>query len=745
MARIEEMRQKVFIVDVTKCTACFDCFIACKDEFAGQAWLPYSEAQPDLGHYWMLVGEIERGQFPKVKGCFLPQPCMLCQDPACATAVCQQACPAGIDVPRYIRAISEGKFSEAVAVIRQKVPFPAVLGYVCVQPCEAMCRRGKLEETIAIRELKRFAADRDDGLWKQNSKIAPPTGKKVAIVGSGPAGLTAGYYLAKLGHEVVVLEALPVAGGMMRVGIPSYRLPVEVLEKEIKEIENVGVKIRTNTRAESLDELFKQGYDAVFLATGADKAMRLGVPGEDGPGVTDCLSMLKKVTLGEKVQVGNNVLVVGGGNVAVEGARTALRLGAKKVCILCLECHGEMPAHDEQLTQAQEEGIEILPSQQCLRILREKEAVTGIECIDLKSMRFEKGQLVTSPIPASEHVVLADMVIVAVGQESNLNAISGIPRESILRGRAVADPNAAVVSKQGLYAGGDVVSGPSSVIEAIASGRRAAMSIDRYLGGEGNIDEALAPPEGEVAPINTEELEREKHRPQIRMLPRDERVKSFAHVVLGFEEVQAVEEAKRCLRCDLEDAVYKRDDGIVIIDPVKGNGKKSIVAACPYGRIYWNEELNIPQKCDFCAHFLDQGYKEPRCVEACPGQAIRFGEREEFAELIDEAEQLHPEYGTNPSLYYIGLPKTFVAGSVYCGESKDSIENGEVVLVGKVENRMLTTKTDNYGDFEFEGLEAGLTYNVRIEADGYYPITIDDIFLEKDVYLGNIPLQRRRW
>lgn len=200
-----------------------------------------------------------------------------------------------------------------------------------------------------------------------------------------------------------------------------------------------------------------------------------------------------------------------------------------------------------------------------------------------------------------------------------------------------------------------------------------------------------------------------------------------------------------CLKAAKNGAVYMRDDGIVIIDPEKSKGQKQIVKACRYGRVYWNEELNIPQKCDFCAHLLDQGWKEPRCAEACPARALLFGDREEFAELIDKAEQFHPEYKTNPGVYYIGLPKTFIAGSVYCGESRDCIEDAVVVLIDKVENKTLQTMTNNYGDFEFDGLDAGSTYHLKIEAEGYYPVTIDDIHLKKDVSLGNVHLQKKRW
>ncbi len=199
-----------------------------------------------------------------------------------------------------------------------------------------------------------------------------------------------------------------------------------------------------------------------------------------------------------------------------------------------------------------------------------------------------------------------------------------------------------------------------------------------------------------------------------------------------------------CVKAAKNGAAYKREDGIVILDPEKSKGQKQIVSACHYGRVYWNEELNIPQKCTFCAHLLDKGWKEPRCVEVCPARVFTFGEKEELKELIDKAEKLHPEYKTSPAVYYIGLPKTFIGGSIYCNESKDCLEKAEITLIDKMDAKALTTITNNFGDFEFDGLEAGSIYSLNIKAEGYYPLTIDDIILEKDVSLGNIYLQKRR-
>ncbi|MFC1905849.1 FAD-dependent oxidoreductase, partial [Chloroflexota bacterium] len=249
---------------------------------------------------------------------------------------CQQACPAHIDIPRYMYLIAQGKYSEAQAVIREKVPFPGALGRVCIHPCEQACRRGELnkEEPICIKFLKRYASDHDNGLWKNNSKKAPPTGKKVAVVGAGPAGLTAALYLAKKGHSTIVFEALPETGGMMRVGIPAYRLPREILDAEIKEIENTGVEIKTNARIESLDDLFTQGNDAIFIGIGAHKGTKAEVKGEDSPGVMDGVDFLRMASLGQKIEIGYSVSVIGGGNAAIDCARVALRIGAKKVTMV---------------------------------------------------------------------------------------------------------------------------------------------------------------------------------------------------------------------------------------------------------------------------------------------------------------------------------------------------------------------------------------------------------------------------
>jgi len=464
------------------------------------------------------------------------------------TAPCSHICPAGIDVPRYVRFIAQGKPAEALAVIREKIPFPAVCGLVCFHPCEAKCRRGQLDEAIAIRMLKRFAVEHDTGQWKQNSKVAPATGKRVAIIGSGPAGLTAGYYLAKLGHSVTVFEALPEPGGMMRVAIPDYRLPKDVLKAEIKEIEEIGVDIKTNTRVNSIDSLLGDGYDAIFVAVGAHQGSKIGVDGEDSPRVIECINFLRDVNLGKKVKVGNKVAVIGGGNVAIDGARTALRLGAKEVIIIYRRTRAEMPANPEEIEEALAEGIQIHFLAAPSRIINQHDSVE-LECIRMKlGVMDASGRRRPEPIEGSEFTMSFDTIIAAIGQRPE------IPHQFNLatgRGDVIeVDPDTLATSREGVFAGGDAVSGPASVIEAIAAGRQAAISIDKYLGGGGDIDEVLAPPEGEVTPL--EEAE-EKRRPKMPSLPVEQRLGDFKQVELGYSDEMAIEEAMRCLRCDLEE------------------------------------------------------------------------------------------------------------------------------------------------------------------------------------------------
>jgi NADPH-dependent glutamate synthase beta subunit-like oxidoreductase len=469
-------------------------------------------------------------------------------------APCRAACPAGIDVPRYIRLIGDGKYDQAAAVVREKVPFPSICAYVCRAPCETKCRRGTLRDRpIAIEALKRFAVDHGGNIDGQKPS-AQATGKRVAVIGSGPTGLTAAYYLKKVcGHETTVFEALSQPGGMMRVGIPSYRLPRDLLDREIQGIKNAGVDIKTNTRVDSLDELFGQGYDAVLVALGTHEGQKMPLPGADLDGVLVSLDFLRDVNLGKEVKVGKRVLVLGGGDVAFDCARVARRLGADEVHLACLESKDKMPAAPEEIEQGQKEGVVIHPSRTFTRIAGEKGHVAGVESPEVESFKFdEEGQAHVRVKKGSEQILKADTVIFAMGQRPEIPVGFGLRtgRKKALE----VDPQTLGAGREGVFAAGDVLVGTSSVIEAIASGRKAAASIDLYLGGLGIIDEVVAPSEQvpEVSPSQKfqEQAGGDPERPRMPLLPVEKALAGFETVELGLTEEQALLETSRCLKCD---------------------------------------------------------------------------------------------------------------------------------------------------------------------------------------------------
>lgn len=476
-------------------------------------------------------------------------------------APCQSACPAGIDVPSYVALIAAGQYAEALDLIREDNPLPSVCGYVCPAPCETNCRRGQVDQPISIKSLKRFVSDfvRDHG--EASPQVNLPRPQKVAIIGSGPAGLSAAYYLAKEGYPVTVFEALPVLGGMLRVGIPDYRLPPAVLDFDIEAIARLGVEFKTGTAIGdaklNLDALKAQGYQAFFLASGAHQEVRLGIKGEERNGVYSGVEFLRQISLGENVTPGRNVAVVGGGNVAMDAARTALRLGSH-VTILYRRTQAEMPAYPEEIEQAVEEGVNIRYLTQPVEILGDDKGITGVSCLTMALGEPDaSGRRRPVPVPGSETVLPVDWLIKAIGQSLPLLSLSldGRPLKFSNKGWVEAHPVNLSTNLPGLFAGGDNVSGPATVVAAVGVGKRAALSVHRYLQGKPyDVNVKWATPRRRIDQIAVSDAEAEKlARPKMPEMEVVKRIGNFDMVELGLSAEDCRNDAKRCLRCDLSD------------------------------------------------------------------------------------------------------------------------------------------------------------------------------------------------
>lgn len=555
----------LFVHDISRCILCGRCVRACQ-ELRGVQVLNYQQKEGETYIGTAADHSLADSNCKFCGACVEVCPTGTLRDKEglikegiirkAALVPCSTTCPAGIDIPRYIRLIREGKPSEAAAVIREKVPFPMSLGYICNHLCESSCRREAVNEPIAIRDLKRYAAENDDKQWKKYSRILPVTGQRIAVIGAGPTGLTAAYYLSKQGHKVTIFEALPFAGGMLRYGIPEYRLPSGVVAEEIKEIESVGVEIKTNTRVDSLDKLFEEGYSAVLVAIGTQQGVKLPIPGNELDGVWVNISFLREARLGNTPKVGKRVVVLGGGNVAVDCARVARRLGAEEVHLACLEARDKMPASSEELQQAEEEGITLHPLQTFVEITGEQGRVTGVECLDVESCEFdEEKRAQINVCEGSEHRLPADTVIFSVGQRPEKVDQFGL---DLGRGSTIqVDQASLLTSRVGVFAAGDAVTGTVSVIESIAAGRKAASAIDKYLGGDGIIDETLAPLAEPSAWLGKEEGFAYKNRCKLLCKPADQRVGNFDEVEHGYDKETALKESERCLQCDLRTKITK--------------------------------------------------------------------------------------------------------------------------------------------------------------------------------------------
>jgi len=523
-------------VNPSACTGCGECELAC------------TVASPDEFNAELVLKRAAHIPFPQA----VPKKALI---ERAGTSPCSFECPAGVKAHGYIALVRAGRYEEAFALHMEDAPLVGSLGRACYAPCEGACTRGGLEETLSIRGIKRFLADRYYAAHPE-PEYGPPerrSGKRVAVVGSGPAGLAAGYFLAKEGHEVVIFEAAPEAGGMLRYGIPAYRLPREVLNRDIKNVTALGVTILLNQPAASARSLMDQGFDAVFLSVGTRESQKLGVPGEDLDGVMACMDFLTAANTGRLSSLkGQSVTVVGGGNSAIDPARLALRLGAAKVTIMYRRSRKEMPAHDWEVRAALEEGIQLQELRTPVRFLGEN---GRLKVIEAQAMRLGEpdasGRRRPVPVAGSESVIPADLVVVSIGLTPSTAPFAGelaCHKNGTLR----VNERTLETSLPGVFAGGDAVTGPSMIVQAISHGHRAAFYIDHYLQGN-NLGKLVF---NDRLPVvdKTEVLERERgatrrERSVLREVPPAERIHGIVEVEQGFTEAEARAEAARCLDC----------------------------------------------------------------------------------------------------------------------------------------------------------------------------------------------------
>lgn len=640
------MTQTGFYFDQARCTGCFACSVACKDLHN----IPAGPAN------WMQIKYREAGAFPNLFVSHQAIPCYHCASPVCsfvcpndaitkreedgvvivdqekcraepcgiidlqqtgkgttygtATAPCQTACPVGLDAPAYIALVAKGKNREALEVIRRKMPLPSVCGRICVAPCETACTRKEIDDPVAIMALKRFAHDNTP--YEAPDRLEQTEGHRVAIVGSGPAGLGAAYDLIREGYGVTVFEALPVLGGMLTVGGPTYRVSRDALKKDLDYIEALGVEFKTNSPidlGQGLEDLLADGYGAVLLAVGAHRGIRQEIPGNDLAGCLVGTSFLRNVNLGTKVDVGNDVVVVGDGNTALDCARAARRLGAQNVRLVFRKAgYDEAAGHDDEKQQTLEEGVLFEGGHSLTRILGEDGRVTGVESIEVKGPLFdENGRRYYETIANSEKTTPASTVIFCIGQTPDLSGLTDIRQEA--DGTVGTDPEIMMTERPGIFSAGDSDDLAGSVVHAIASGQRAATYIRRYLQGDVLRVRPQPAPEAADIVVSIPPGTAKESRREERVVPVADRLSNWDEVVLGFDAEAAVAEAERCLNC-------------------AGHLCKD---ACAYSSPQFDVEPDAKmQKCDLCYGRWGDNGRKPICVEACPPRALDAGTMEEL-------------------------------------------------------------------------------------------------------------------
>ncbi|MFQ5712571.1 MAG: FAD-dependent oxidoreductase [Candidatus Scalinduaceae bacterium] len=572
---------------------------------------------------------------------------------------CRDACPIKTFAGGYVQAIYEGNIKKSYEIACDTNPLVSVCGRICAHPCEDACRRGDIDEPISIRALKRYVCEK----YGVESKNPPPVPKinksraKIAVIGSGPAGLSCAYELTMLGYSVTMFESESVLGGMLQTGIPEYRLPRRVVELEIDRILKIGIELKVSQKLGKdfdIEDLMDEGFKAVFIATGAHKSIDIGLPGRDLDGVLSGIDFLLNVNLGYKVDIGEKVIVIGGGNVAIDIARTALRgtqkledgstsmdaarmairLGAKEVHVICLESREEMPAFQYDVEEAEREGVILHPSKGPKRIIGENSKAVGLETLDVESVFDSRGRFNPTFINGSENIMSSDTVILAIGQSPDISWLEKHPEIALTpRGTIKVDNETLATTRPGIFAGGDVAFGPRIVVEAISDGIKAAHSIYRYLGGK-KLERvkarfiALSSKQYEM-PINYEKIQRQS----IPSLPISRRI-GFSEVEIGYDDETARIESSRCLDCKVN----------TIFDGSKCILCGGCVDVCPENCLRLAETnklagdekyMNLIQKkSDSLAIIKDEErcIRCGLCMKRCPTKAITM----ETLELVEE-------------------------------------------------------------------------------------------------------------